>query len=254
VLFADRINDISCDIGGKLIVLLEHQSTINPNMAFRLLLYIARVYEELTAGENIYSRKKLTIPKPVFIVLYNGTDPYPDESMLKLSDAFADAVSLGLINDPIPLELIVRVYNINQGHNEAIIRRCEKLEGYSIFIAKVREFGTEISRGRKPQKLTDDELNEAIKKAVKWCIANNKLKQFLQIHGSEVMNMLMTEWNQEEALAVYLEEGREEGREKGREERDREIIKTALAKGFPVKTVSEITGLSIEIIERLAGE
>jgi hypothetical protein len=185
VLFRPHLNDISFVVGDSIVFLIEHQSTINPNMAFRLLIYIARVYEELTAGINIYSTRKMTIPRPIFIVLYNGTDPHPDESILKLSDAFADTASLGLLKDSSPeLELLVRVYNINQGHNEAIIRRCEKLEGYSVFIAKVREFAEGISGGRKPQKLTHDELKESIKQAVKWCIANNKLKQFLQVHGS----------------------------------------------------------------------
>jgi predicted transposase YdaD len=247
VLFRPQLNDISFVVGDTLVVLLEHQSTINPNMAFRLLMYIARLYEELSAGKNIYSTRKITIPRPIFIVLYNGTDPYPDESMLKLSDAFADAASLGLLKDSIPeLELLVRVYNINQGHNEAIIRRCEKLEGYSVFIAKVREFAEKISGGRKPQKLTNDELKEAIKQAVKWCIANNKLKQFLQAHGSEVTNMLMTEWNQEEALVVYREEGREEGRE--------EVAQNALHEGLPIEVIQKITGLDIEAIKNLSIE
>jgi hypothetical protein len=49
-------------------------------MAIRLLLYIARVYEKLTADKNLYGRKKLSIPRPEFIVLYNGTDPYPDDA------------------------------------------------------------------------------------------------------------------------------------------------------------------------------
>jgi hypothetical protein len=95
-------------------------------------------------------------------------------------------------------------------------------------------------------KLTNDELKEAIKQAVKWCIANNKLKQFLQAHGAEVTNMLMTEWNQEEALVVCRDEGREEAQE--------EIAKNALVKGFPMESISEITGLSVEDIKRLAGE
>jgi hypothetical protein len=43
----DKVNDISFEIGGKLVVLIEHQSTINPNMPFRLLMYISRVYEKI---------------------------------------------------------------------------------------------------------------------------------------------------------------------------------------------------------------
>jgi hypothetical protein len=30
----ERINDLSFEIGGKAVALIEHQSTINPNMAF----------------------------------------------------------------------------------------------------------------------------------------------------------------------------------------------------------------------------
>jgi hypothetical protein len=216
-------------------------------------IMLARIYEKLTAGRNIYSKKKIPIPRPVFIVLYNGTEPYPDESILKLSDAFADVASLGLPKaSPLELELIVRVYNINQGHNDAIIRRCEKLEGYSAFIAKVREFGEErlSARGqggdKKPAKLIGDELAATIKRAVKWCIEHNKIKQFLESHSAEVSNMLMTEWNWDDAMEVLREETWEEAQEK--------IARNALGKGASVEFVQEITGLSIEAVERIAGE
>ena len=50
VLFMDRINDVSFEIDGKLVVLIEHQATINPNVALRLLMYIAMVYEKIIKG------------------------------------------------------------------------------------------------------------------------------------------------------------------------------------------------------------
>jgi len=62
VLFMGKLNDISFEIGGKLVVLIEHQSTINPNMAVRLLMYIGRVYEK-----TIHSKKNIlrrTFPHP----------------------------------------------------------------------------------------------------------------------------------------------------------------------------------------------
>jgi hypothetical protein len=124
--------------------------------------------------------------------------------------------------------------------------QSQRLEGYSAFIAKVREYGERIAGGRKPPRLTGDELGEAITKAAKWCIANNKIKQFLQTHGSEVMNMLMTEWNMEDALVVEREEGLEMGLER--------TAKNALEEGLPIGVIQKITGLSIEDIERLAGE
>ena len=72
VLFLDMINDISFEISGKLVVLIEHQSSINPNMALRLLMYIARVYEKIIGDKNIYTSRLVHIPRPEFFVLYNG--------------------------------------------------------------------------------------------------------------------------------------------------------------------------------------
>ncbi|MDR2729768.1 MAG: Rpn family recombination-promoting nuclease/putative transposase, partial [Treponema sp.] len=60
VIFMDMNNDISFEIGGKLVVLIEHQSTINPNMALRLLMYIGRIYEKIINGRKIYSSSKVS--------------------------------------------------------------------------------------------------------------------------------------------------------------------------------------------------
>jgi hypothetical protein len=174
VLFMERMNDISFEIAGKLVVLIEHQSTINPNMALRVLMYAGRIYEKITGSENIYSGKKLPIPRPEFIVLYNGADPYPDESTLRLSDSFEVATALGLAKDgPPPLELTVKVYNINRGRNEAIVRGCRRLNGYSVFVAKVREC----------EKAAPDR-EAAMKTAVRYCIDHDILKEVLEANAS----------------------------------------------------------------------
>jgi hypothetical protein len=135
VLYKTLRNDLAFEVAGKLVVLVEHQSTINPNMAIRILLYLAGVYEILTAGMSLYGRKKLTLPRPECVVLYNGVEDYPDECIINLSDSFADAASLGLSPDILPaLELRVRVININRGRNEELLGRSKILEGYSLKI------------------------------------------------------------------------------------------------------------------------
>jgi len=70
VLYMDFYNDISFEIGGKLVVLIEHQSTINPNMALRLYIYHSHVLEKIIENKNMYSEKKLSIPWPEFYILY----------------------------------------------------------------------------------------------------------------------------------------------------------------------------------------
>ncbi len=246
VLFMDMLNDISFSIGDKLVILIEHQSTINPNMALRLLMYVARVYEKMLNNKKIYASKLQKIPRPEFFVLYNGTAPYPDEGILKLSGAFEQAAELGIaLPDSPALELVVRVININHGKNEAIVKKCRKLSEYGAFVAKAREL--EKASGN---------LGDAIRQAVVYCRDHDILKEFLETHGTEVLNMLMTEWNWDDALAYRFEEGREEGwekglekgLEKGREKERKENVRNMFAMGMDIEVIAQALKWPIEKI------
>jgi hypothetical protein len=243
VLYMGRKNDVSFMIGGKLVVVVEHQSTINPNMPFRLFMYINRILEAI-AGNNkrLYSNKPISLPYPEFYVLYNGTAPFDDEKTLKLSDLFEKVGSLGLPEKPKPsLELEVQVFNINNGHNENIVKQCGVLSEYSAFIATVRKFEKEE---------TDKET--AFKKAIQYCRNNGILVEYLRKNSVEVINMLTEEWNLEDALEVRFTEGREEGRKDGRLEGIETAAKNALKAGATVEFVQQITGLNPQTIQQLS--
>ena len=113
------LNDVSFTIGGKVIFLVEHQSTISENLPIRLLLYIARVYEKIIEKKAMYRQKLMKIPTPELIVLYNGKSYYPDEKVLRLSDAFSEApMHTEMFGG---LELTVRVLNL-QGHGRTRLK------------------------------------------------------------------------------------------------------------------------------------
>ncbi len=111
VLYNSLRNDVSFLVDNRLIILAEHQSTINENMPLRFLEYVARLYERTQNPKNRYLRKLVKIPKPEFFVFYNGEEEYPVEKILKLSDAFLPEGS------DVSLELIVKVFNINKNKN-----------------------------------------------------------------------------------------------------------------------------------------
>jgi antitoxin component of RelBE/YafQ-DinJ toxin-antitoxin module len=180
------------------------------------------------------------IHEPEFIVLYNGKAPYPDYSELKLSDAFMDVEDLKPAKDrKIPLELIVKVYNINHGHNSRILERSKTLGSYSVFIDKVRALQEEGLI-----------LAEAVRIAVKYCIENNILRGFFEANSSEVFNMLTDEWDWDEYVEVVCEEAREEGIERGIEQTARNF----LAIGIAIEDVARATELPVEKICALANE
>lgn len=90
--------------------LYEHQSTWDPNMPLRFLLYVAKEYQMLIRNQTLYSSALVSLPTPHFIVFYNSEEPKKAETTLKLSSAFQQ-----FTNHP-ELELLVRVskYQLRQ--------------------------------------------------------------------------------------------------------------------------------------------
>ena len=93
VLYMAYRNDVSMLINGQIIVLVEHQSTVNENMPLRFLEYASRLYEKYLPSRDKYMRKIQKIPLPEFYVFYNGTEEYPSECTLKLSNAFTSPIT-----------------------------------------------------------------------------------------------------------------------------------------------------------------
>ena len=166
-----------------------------------MLIYLGRLYEQILPSDALYRNKLIKIPTPKFIVLYNGLDDCPAHYQQKLSTAFAVA------DDEPSAELVVDVWNVNFGENEQLAKESKSLYDYSYFVHCVRKWK---SKGL--------EFDDAIAHAIQDCIKANIMKEFLSKHGSEVENMLFTEWNWDTALKVQKEEGREEGRAEGRAE------------------------------------
>ena len=102
------------------IYLYEHQSTINPNIPLRDLIYIGIEYQQYLNDKSLYSSKLQKIPAPKFMVFYNGTDAVDDRVELRLSKAYEH-----LAGEP-DLELKVLMLNVNEGHNKELMEQCQR--------------------------------------------------------------------------------------------------------------------------------
>ena len=237
VLYKKYYNDIAMLIDNKIVVLIEHQSTINENMPFRILEYIARIYEKVVETKKKFGKKLVKIPLPEFYVFYNGTEDFPVEKILNLSDAFILPETKYATEFKFPLEIKVKVVNINIDKENPILKRCKILDQYSEFIELVRK---SINSG------TDDPFTYAISKALKeGCLSN-----YLARKATEVENMLMTEYDYDTDIAVQREEAFEEGVEKA----NIETAKILLQLSTPIENISKATGLSFETLQSLASE
>ena len=74
----------------------------------------------------------------------------------------------------------------------------------------------------------NDDIKEAIDLAVRECIGENILRDFLEQHRREVCDMCLTEFDEKKYEDVLREEGREEGLAEGLEKGRSEERKTLL--------------------------
>lgn len=180
--------------------LYEHQSTINPNMPFRNLIYITNILQGIVkkSKDEIFGRKKLQMPMPHFVVFYNGTENQPEEQILKLSDLFSHT------DGESELELICRVVNINKGNSKDILKHSKVLYGYSYFVEKVREYQLSL------------ELTEAISCALKDCVDNDVLADFFRENWQEVIKVTEIDCTFERQIEYEKNYSREEGKTEGK--------------------------------------
>ena len=241
VLYMKYYNDIAMLIDGKIVILIEHQSTINQNMPFRFLEYIARIYEKITTKDEKFGRKLVKLPVPEFYVFYNGKDDYPTENVMKLSDAFMqldDELKNQLENENYPLEISVKVININVDKENPILKRCEALKEYSEFIEQVR-FNIENA------------VSEPLTTAIKEAIKKGFLSDYLNRKSTEVQNMLLAEYDYDTDIAVQRKEAFEDGISLGEKKAKLETARKFLTMGLSIEQIADGTGLSPEEIEKL---
>lgn len=185
VIYMGIKNDVSCIVDNHM-NLIEHQSTINPNMPLRGLLYFARLYEKYLAkgNHNIYLNNLIKVPTPSYFVLYNGEKSQPDYAELKLSDAFIHP------QNNHRYEWTVDFLNINIGHNQDLLASCKMLNEYSRFFEEIRA-----------NKAKNIEIETAVNMAVDACIQRDGiLSDYLRQHKAEVIGMILTEYNEQETL------------------------------------------------------
>ena len=232
-------NDVSFLIDGRL-SLYEHQSTKNPNLPLRFLLYISHLYSRLTVKANLYGETIVRIPAPEFIIFYNGKDEMPERQLLKLSDMYS-------VKEEKPkLELEATLLNISGTNNRKLKEACRTLRDYAIYTDKIRAYTEKM------------ELAEAVDRAINECIKEDILRDFLMGHKAEARAMSIFEYDQERHMQQEREAGIEKGRRIGLAEGEGQLLRRQvqkkLAKGMNISDIAEALEETEERIREIAAE
>ena len=249
-IYIDRNNDLSFVVNDRYLVMSECQSTINMNIPMRCLGYVNRTLENLVGREGLYGRHLVKFPAPEFYMFYVGKEPWSCRT-LRLSESFLVKPKEN------SLELVVNLINLNYNKDSEILQRSPSLLGYSKLLYHIQEeLGT-----------NGGDLKQAIDTAVKACMDEGLIADFLHKHSREVTGMLFHEITVEEFAEIRAREayadgekdgydkgeraGREEGRSEGAAQEKREIAKSMKDKGLEAAMIVELTGLTPEEIEAL---
>ncbi len=239
-----------------LYILIERQSTVDHSIAFRVLMYVMNIWNEIykNADENLRRQKTWRLP-PVFpIVLYNGNDTWTAarslQEMVEHSNLFGNYIP----NLQYHLIDIVH-YDTNKLkalHNAlSALFLLEQSQDHESFLQSIREANIILSQEK------DTELWKAI---LQWIVFKLKsdfpqgnpeaLKELqaaiLHQPREECHTMLETIGRKifEEGMQAGLEKGMQAGLEKGK----RIIIKLLQTRfgSVPKKIEEKILGLTQE--------
>ncbi len=203
ILYIKMKNDVSYLIDHQLF-LIVHQSSYNPNMPLRGLIYFGQLYDSYIQQHNlnVYSSRRIKLPRPQFFVMYNGTRDVPDVLKLRLSDSFDNDGTDTL--DDIGFEWTATMYNINAGHNNSLLNACQPLQQYSLFVGKIHQ-------GR----LAGLSLDAALSQAVDYGIEHNFFDGLLRKLKGNIMSILFKEYTDEEANTLFYNDGHDAGYDEG---------------------------------------
>ena len=194
VLKRDRYNDLAfLTKDQQLIIFFEQQSSFDPNIPIRTLLYAVRAYEKWLSGEyggskwDLHSKKKIPLPEPKIFVLYTGSEDRPPMEVLSLFDSH--------IENPV-VQCHVTCYNLNKLEQLEQLKLSKTLVDYQFLISTIKQF----------HKL-EQNLELAVQKAIELCLQQGVLSDYLSQRKSEVIDMLALEYTIEDEMRDTYEDG-----------------------------------------------
>lgn len=181
VLIDGDYNDLGFSVGNRLMILVESQSTWSYNIIIRALMYLVQTYHEYfkRTNQNLYGSKKVNMPKPELYVIFTGNrKKVPD--IISLSKEFFNG-------EKISIDAEVKVL-YQENENDII--------GQYIIFSKV------YNQQRKLHGTT----KEAILETIRICKDRNVLKEYLESREKEVIDMMMTLFDDEQILKAYTKD------------------------------------------------
>ena len=232
VLLNQMYNDLGFTVGKenpRLMILLEAQSTWTINILVRILMYLANTLQEYIESRklNVYASKKIELPMPELYVIYTGERKDCPE-WISLADAF-------FAGNCLFVDIKVKV--LRDGKQGDIINQ---------YVTFTKVYQDQVSRfGR---------TRQAVLETIRICKNENVLKEYLESREKEVVDIMMTLFDQEYAVERYGDEKKAEGVIQGRTEgalkQAKETAFSLREEGFSIQMIAKVLHISIDTIHQ----
>ena len=212
VLTTGFYNDLGIQVRNRLILLVEAQSTFSVNIALRMLLYLAGTYKEYIEEQklDLYGSHPVEIPRPELYVVYTGDRKEIPEA-LHLSGLYQGAGSA---------EVEVKVL---------------RDDGTGDILDQYVRFCKIADEQREKYGLTQQAIDETIR----ICIAENVLAPFLASRQKEVLEIMVTLFDQEKIAEIHDYNVAKAARQEGREEGIRAMVSTLRSMSVAQKQIAQ---------------
>ena len=260
ILMRDLYNDLGFTVRGKLLLLVEAQSTWTVNVIFRLFLYLAETWGEYVkvTEQNIYGTKKITLPATEAYVIFTGDRKGKPETISLFEEfgvSLARNSSVSLARNSAPPER--NSANMESGQpsykvpadermidlKAKVIFSDENAAGQMDILQQYIAFSKEADKQFKEKGRTVQSLTAAIE----ICKQKDVLREYLQSREKEVVKIMTMLFDQGYVNDIALKESEAIG------EYNKAVstAKNFLAMGFPVEQIAQGTGLSVEEVKSL---
>ena len=197
---------------------------------YRSLEYFKKYLFKEAKVNSVIKNTRYCEEIPRFIILYNGNDNMPFIENKNLLDESEEEIY--------EMNKTCTIYNISDKRNFVFLEKCSFYREYNYLVEYIKLFYA---------KQGNTDIEAAIEEAIKHCIRNNILKDFLLEKGSEVMLILNRNYQlykqiKKDAIRNY-ENGLKVGIEVGIKECNENFMKKMLAKGYSEEEISDILKL-----------
>ena len=216
-------NDLGFTVGDKIMILTEAQTTWTMNIIIRALMYLVQSYHEYFEhrNDNLYGSKKVKLPKPELYVIFTGKRISKPE-YISLSEEFFSGEECAID---------VKVKMIYDGKDNDII---------SQYVAFTKVYDEQVKLYGRTRKAVTNTIN--------ICKNRDVLKEYLSSREQEVVDMMMTLFDEEQVMRAYVESEKKEAAEKAAAEAAKKAavisaIEMCQEIGLPVsETIKKIAG------------